>query len=532
MSRVAPDLGTAIDMAKRGQESMVKCPGHDDGTASLHVSPGQDQPVTLRCMALCENEAILAAAGIEWSEVCRPLEQSMSTDQVRTSQGTASHVYQYHDEEGRVLYQSLRVPLAGGRKTFMQRHPVGDQWVWNMQGVRRVLYRLPSILRAKEQGRTIWLFEGEKDVETAVLDGLDATCNPMGAGKWHESFSETLSGCDICIVADNDSPGQAHARSVRESLEAKDCRVTVLETKMEGCKDYSDHRSRGGTWETLTVTYQTEHVGASRPEYDIREMINTDFATGREIIPGHFAAANICLLVGPEGFGKSLFMRQLAVQCAAGINPFTSADMEPLKVLFIDGENPESQQKMDWVTLDYLARRHRDGANVIDGNLKIIAAWEDPPDLVSPGGLEWFCERITSVQPDICFLGPVSDLVDADVADSGVVRKFKKTLYKARAICGTGFVVEHHSPHRMQGDKTREMRPYGSSVFRRFPDFGYGLQPTDEPGRFELSPFRGARVRARAWPEDLRWGTPGSMEWPWEFSPAIGGSVTVGNFGA
>lgn len=531
MSSTAPDLATAIDWAKRGQQSMTQCPAHDDSTASLHVSPGTDQPVTLRCMATCTNEDVLAAAGIDWSEVCRPLEQSMSTDQVRTSQGVASHVYSYHDAEGRLVFQALRVPLAGGRKTFMQRHPVGDQWVWNLQGVERVLYRLPSILRAREQGRTIWLFEGEKDVETAVQDGLDATCNPMGAGKWSEAYSETLKGCQVCIVADNDSPGQAHARMVKESLEAKDCHVIILETKMEGCKDYTDHRSRGGTVDSLTVTYQTERVGASRPEYDLDEMVRTDFATGREIIPGHFAAANIALIVGPEGFGKSLFMRQMAVQCAAGINPFTSADMEPLRVLFIDGENPEAQQKMDWVTLEYLARRHRDGVSP-SPNLRIIAAWEDPPDLVSPGGLEWLCERITSVQPDICFMGPVSDLVDSDVSDSGVVRRFKKSLYRARAICNTAFVVEHHSPHRMQGDKTREMRPYGSSVFRRFPDFGYGIQPTDEQGVFDLSPFRGARVRSRAWPERMRWGVPGSMEWPWEFAPDVAGSVTVGNFGA
>jgi hypothetical protein len=301
---------------------------------------------------------------------------------------------------------------------------------------------------------------------------------------------------------------------------------------MPGCKDYYDHRAAGGTMATMVKTAESIRARETRPAYGIRTMIDTDFAAGREIIPGHFAEANICLLVGPEGYGKSLFMRQMAMQCAAGINPFTSADMEPLRVLYIDGENPEHQQKLDWVTLDYLARRHRDGATVSDEMLTIIAAWEDAPSLISPNGESWFLERIMAYQPDICFLGPVSDLVDGKLSDDDVVRKFKRTLYRARAMSGTGFVVEHHSPHRMQGDKTREMRPYGSSVFRRFPDFGYGLQPKQEEGQFELVPFRGARVRRRALPSDLRWGTPGGMEWPWEFVPDVAGSVTVGRFGA
>lgn len=533
MSTTAPDLATAVDWAKRGQQSMVKCLAHEDGTASVHVSPGTEQPVTIRCHANCDTQDVLAASGLDWAEVCKPLEQSMWTGEEWTPAGPASHVYSYHDDQGNILFQALRIPQANGSKRFMQRHQQGDgRWAWNLEGVPRVLYRLPSILAAKERGHDIWFFEGEKDVETAVMDGLHATCNPMGAGKWMPEYSETLRGCRVRIVADNDNPGREHARAVAEALVAVDCEVIVYETMMEGCKDYSDHRARGGTTDTLTVTWQSEVKRNTRPEYGIRDFIRTEFEMGREIIPGHFAQANIALVVGPEGFGKSLFLRQIAVQCAAGINPFTSADMEPLRVLYIDGENPEHQQKLDWSKLDYLARRHKDGDDVANENLRIIAAWEDAPSIISTPGQSWLMERITAIQPDLCIIGPLSDVVEGSLSDDDVARKVKRSLYKARAICGTGFMIEHHSPHRMQGDKTREMRPYGSSVFRRFPDFGYGLQPTDTEGEFGLVPFRGARVRSRAWPTRMRWGVAQSMEWPWEFVPDVAGSVTVGNFGA
>lgn len=532
MSATVDGLSEAIEMAKRGRQSMVKCLAHDDGTASVHVSPGTaGQPVTIRCHANCETEDVLRAAGVEWADVCAPLEQSVTTTDEWTPKGPASHIYTYHDEEGHPLYQALRVPLAGGRKHFFQRHFQGEKTIWNLNGVRRVLYRLPSLLKAKDAGQDIWLFEGEKDVETAVLDNLTATCNPMGAGsgKWLPEYTETLRGCRVHIVADADEVGREHARQVAEALTGADCDVTIYESPLG--KDYTDHRSQGGTVETLVITYRSDSRRNTRPEYGIRQMVGTDFSGGVEIIPGYFAEANVAIIVGPEGFGKSLLMRQMAVQCAAGINPFTSAVMEPLRTMFIDGENPEHQQVLDWRKLDRLATRYRRGVEIENDALTIIAAWEDAPSLITQSGTSWLMERITAHQPQICFLGPVSDLVDGKLSDDDVVRKFKRVLYKARAICGTAFIVEHHSPHRMQGDKTREMRPYGSSVFRRFPDFGYGIQPTQDQGMFELAPFRGARVRDRAWPDRLRWGNPSSMEWPWEFGEDVAGSVSVGNFG-
>lgn len=517
---------------------MVKCLSHDDGSASVHVSPGTDQPVAIMCHARCETVDVVEAAGMTWADVCRPLEETSAEVSEWTPKGTASHVYNYFDEDGTLLYQTLRVPLANGAKTFFQRTPTGDErkpWRWNLEGVRRVLFRLPAIIRAKDAGRDIWLFEGEKDAEAAAYDGLDATCNPMGAGKWIDGYSETLRGSRVTICVDNDEVGRQHGRDIAEELVKVDCLVRIVETSMEGCKDYYDHRARGGTWDTLTETYRSAEVKDSRPEYGFRTFIRTEFDGGREIIPGYLAEANVVLLVGEEGFGKSLLMRQTAVQCAAGINPFTGAAMTPLRVVYIDAENPEHQQKIDWVKLDHLATRHNNGREMSDDNLTIISAWQDPPDLITPGGQAWLMERITGYKPQLLLMGPISDLVVGKLADDDVARKFKRAIYKGRSICGTAFMIEHHSPHRMQGDKQREMRPYGSSVFRRFPDFGYGIQPRlgeDEAGQFDLVPFRGARVRSRAWPEMLRWGTPNSLEWPWEFTSDVRGSVTVGNFGA
>ena len=521
MSKQAPDVVTAIEWAKRGQDCMTLCPAHEDNAASLHVSPGKEHPVIVQCHAGCETGAVLEAAHLTWAEVCNE----------RAPQGgsTATEwtVYPYYDADGRLIFQTIRKPQSDGSKRFVQRHPVGDGWEYNLNGIATTIYRLPAVLRAVRDSQTVYVAEGEKDAEALVMDGLCGTCNPMGAGKWKDTYSEHLRGATVVIVADNDKPGREHAKAVSASLEAVGCVVTVVES--DRGKDYYDHRSKGGRLEDFVVTHQTEQVREMRPAYTIDEMVDTDFDCGREIIPGHLAEANIVLLVGPEGHGKSLMMRQMAVQCAAGINPFTSANMEPLKVLYIDAENPEHQQKIDWTRLRWLAKRHHDG-DEWGQNLSIIATWQDPPSLIHPNGQEWFLERITAFQPDICFLGPMTDLVRGKLAEDDTAMKFKEALYRGRTICKTAFVVEHHSPHRMAGDKTREMRPYGSSQLRRFPDFGYGIESQDD-GEYRLTAFRGERVRSRAWPNVIRKGKPNSMEWPWEFGEDVSGSVVVGQFG-
>ena len=205
--------------------------------------------------------------------------------------------------------------------------------------------------------------------------------------------------------------------------------------------------------------------------------------------------------------------------------------MEPLRVLYLDAENPEHQQQIDWRRLAGLAARNT-GSPVPNDNLWIMSEWRSEPDLTTIDGQHLLYEAIANYRPHLCLMGPVQTLVGRDVKDDEVVRKFKHAINTARSICGTAFGIEHHAPHRAPGDKERQMRPYGSSLFMKWPDFGYGLKPTEEEDVYDLYPFRRPRVRSRAWPERLRWGKPNTLEFPWEeaepesatiFHPRFGG---------
>jgi putative DNA primase/helicase len=97
--------------------------------------------------------------------------------------------YDYLDETGRTLYQTVRYDP----KSFKQRRPDGKGgWCWSLRGARLVLYRLPQLLARPSD--VVFVCEGEKDVQALESRGLLVTCNPMGAGKWRDEYSETLKG--------------------------------------------------------------------------------------------------------------------------------------------------------------------------------------------------------------------------------------------------------------------------------------------------------------------------------------------------
>ena len=122
--------------------------------------------------------------------------------------------YDYRNAAGKVLFQVVRYE----GKNFRQRRPDGQgSWIWNLDGVRKVLYRLPELVQASKQD---WIFitEGEKDVDRLYDEGLSATCNPGGALKWSEDYNSYFEGRLVAIVPDNDGSGKNHAEQVANSL--------------------------------------------------------------------------------------------------------------------------------------------------------------------------------------------------------------------------------------------------------------------------------------------------------------------------
>lgn len=152
--------------------------------------------------------------------------------------------YDYVDEHGELLYQVCRT----NPKSFFQRRPNGqDGWVNNLDGVRRILYRLPELLAA-DKSAIVFVCEGEADVENLRNLGLVATTNSSGAGKWRDDYNEHLRGRHVVILPDNDEPGRKHAEQVAKSLNGVAASVKVVALPgLPEKGDVSDWLKAGGT---------------------------------------------------------------------------------------------------------------------------------------------------------------------------------------------------------------------------------------------------------------------------------------------
>lgn len=224
-----------------GRGGAWRCPNHDDRKPSLSVHQG-DKGAVLTCHAGCDTNAVLAALHLAPADLFdQPLERTGTN-----GLGQIVARYPYTDEHGEVLFEVRRYDP----KTFRQYRPDGNgSWTPGLNGARRPLYRLPAVLAAITIGSTVYVVEGERDVETLERAGAVATCNPMGAGKWKPEHTAALRGGSVVIVADRDNEGRAHAATVAAELRAADCAVTVVEGVVG--KDITDHISAGHTLDQL-----------------------------------------------------------------------------------------------------------------------------------------------------------------------------------------------------------------------------------------------------------------------------------------
>lgn len=213
----AKEIANRAHGRRSGKGYNGHCPAHEDQHESLSISTGTDGRVLLHCHAGCEVESIVAALGLKMADL-------FPSKDFQPQPKSEPHTifYDYRNAEGKLLYQVCRSP----EKRFQQRRPDGKGgWKWNLDGIGRVLYNLPAVLRAD----VICIAEGEKDAETLVALRLEqyepyqgrtvaVTTNSGGAGKWNPQDGHVFKGKDVLVFEDDDDPGRKHALDVLRSV--------------------------------------------------------------------------------------------------------------------------------------------------------------------------------------------------------------------------------------------------------------------------------------------------------------------------
>lgn len=265
-----------------GKQAYGLCPFHEDNLASFSINLPTGQ---FRChgCTIVGNAITFArrigvsAPIVDGASIAHPSHARTTTQPPTSPRGQAALVqvraadesrppsnlvatYVYEYEDGAPATRVLRYDP----KSFRQQRWDGKNWIWSLEGARRVPYRLPKILAAKG---LIYLVEGEKDVETLEKHGLTATTTPMGAKSWATEYASYFRGKFVVALPDNDEPGEAYARTAARDIRDAGGHVKIVRlARLPAKGDVSDFLAGIGTVEELQAAAQAAPPFAEKRE--------------------------------------------------------------------------------------------------------------------------------------------------------------------------------------------------------------------------------------------------------------------------
>lgn len=333
---------------RQGKELLTLCPFHEDRSPSFRVNiekqvwrcdpcdmGGSVIDLVMKLDGITAGEAMKKLGGDNSLPPSGALPSRKPSDYKNGSSqpngstpGKIVKTYDYFDDSGEMAYQVCRLEP----KSFRQRHMVDGEWTWSMEGVRRVLYNLPAVIKAD----FVFVVEGEKDADLLNSWSVCATCNVGGAGKWMDSYTETLRGKEIILCGDNDEPGQKHVAKVMEAIAGavRTTRVIKLPSEFKDVSDFAASFATQGeaarAFQALAEQAEVLIRGVSVPIRSMSEMereyrtfaqashtVSLDLCAWipkfreyrvRPIVPGE-----VLTIVADTGVGKTMLLQNIAI---------------------------------------------------------------------------------------------------------------------------------------------------------------------------------------------------------------------------
>lgn len=306
-------------------------------------------------------------------------------------------------------------------------------------------------------------------------------------------------------------PMRHEARAAARTVASLALRGRILGTcdrAQRDARDLATDPAEVASWLRLEASGLDIALGLREPTPGFQTFMATADDPPEWVVPGLLAAGERLLLTGGEGHGKSTLLRMVAFCTAIGVHPFGGYLVPPRSVLVIDVENTRSQVQAGFRGMRAAASAR--GLPDPDENLRIECRTEGL-DLGNRADATWFAETVGTNRPALVITGPLYKLHTGDPNDEKPARAIASAIDRVRARHNVAVIVETHSPYGDVNGK-RPGRPYGSSLWARWPEFGLSLRPDADEGTnlMHVEHWRGPRSE-RAWPKSLRRGG----EWPW-----------------
>jgi putative DNA primase/helicase len=454
---------------RNGDRWVALCPAHADKNPSLSISV-QNGKILLLCRAGCATPRVCAELGLKLSDLF--LFKSDSKDGV-TSNRRVETTYDYTDEKGTLLYQKVRFEP----KYFQFRRPNGKGgWTWNLKLTRRVLYHLTEVLAASD----VVVVEGEKDVDCARSLGVCATTGGSASDKWLQDYTKALTGKNVTVIADSDSPGRQKAQSIARALSGKAATVRLFE--MPNAKDLTAWTEKGGTREVLVDLIRTaeewkaDDSGKSQTAgtgvSSVRRFVSRAVLSRVSDIsptkiswlwPGRIPLGKLTLFAGDPGLGKSFVTLDIAARITRGERwPDGQNTCEPGSVIILSAEDDGADTirprleaagaRLDKIhILEAMQYEKPDGATILEhfSLEKHLATFQETA--ASLGDL-----RLVILDPISAYLGSVDSHINARVR--GVLSPL---IELARSLRFAAIAVDHLNKSNRQAI----YRPNGSIAF-------------------------------------------------------------------
>lgn len=353
------------------KQNFTRCSAHPDKAPSLSVSQGDDGKILFFCHRGCTAKDICASIGLTEADLF-PTKNELKpkVQPKRTAE------YQYTDEHGKVLYRKVRLepgPHGQSKSFFCERYDANGKLVHDLDGCRKVLYRLPEVLQAIAEQKIIFLVEGEKDADNLAKHGLVAT-TALQSIRWDKEFTAILRNADVVILHDQDRTGLKRRDMLCRELfgqvrRLRDIDLPGLDFRESHGEDISDWlKKEGNTFlkfqEIVEATpdylpKQSDNQAHDEPQSTIRaisfhDFLDLELPRPAMILSPFLWSQGLVLLYAKRGVGKTHIALGIAYAVASGGDFLKWSAQEPKKVLYIDGEMPafSMQERLRKITTE------------------------------------------------------------------------------------------------------------------------------------------------------------------------------------
>ncbi|WP_293875880.1 AAA family ATPase [Sphingomonas sp. UBA978] len=380
----------------------------------------------------------------------------------RSKRESEKTFYDYCDASGTVAY---RVERRGkdAAPPFLQHGPDGNGGFRSargcMQGVAPLPYRLPELL-ASDPAAIVFVCEGEKDADRLARDGLVATTNSGGAGKFVAGLAPHFAGRRVVVLADNDPAGEAHALDVEQKLTGLASEVAILRLPDLPPKgDVSDWLRAQGAFRNTIADLEALAAAAftaPKPEAYTFPIADLTMWANLRATPKAFALAGlipsreVTLLTGAGGANKSTFGQQLATCAAAGV-PMLAIDVHSGPALYITAEDDDD--RLHWMQ-EHICKALRVPMAGLAGKLHLtslrgrlgneLALFDSEGRIRAAPSFGALRATIEATRAGLVVLDNVAHLFAGNENDRGQVTAFVNLLYSLCVDLGTTVVLIGH----------------------------------------------------------------------------------------